>query len=279
MVGGGCGPSATAPATAAQRSGAAAVTNHDGNLSPLKPRAPGADAVPLSRTPELQPPSHAAAAPWTTTLLSLVRHRFGLKFVGVSGFMWLFFAAYFHLLRNPLRPVTEMPLTALDHWVNFQPGALAAYVSLWLYVGIPAGLMPSLRHLVAYGLWVGSLCLAGLAVFYVFPTAVPLPLLPVDVALHPGFALLQGVDAAGNACPSLHVATAVFSALWIDHLLRRLGAPHWPRALNAAWVLLIVYSTLAIKQHVAIDAAAGSALALLFAWPSMRWFPALAPPT
>lgn len=211
---------------------------------------------------------------WRQELWHRLQQRFWLKFSGISAFMWLFFVGYFHLLRYPVRPVTEMPLTLLDHWVTFQPAALVAYVSLWVYVGIPAGLMLSLRQLLAYGLWVGALCLTGLALFYAFPTAVPRPQLPVDVALFPGFALLQGVDAAGNACPSLHVATALFSALWIDRLLRHIGTPWLPRTLNALWLLLIVYSTLAIKQHVALDVAGGMLLALLFVLPSMRWFPA-----
>lgn len=206
-----------------------------------------------------------------------VRHRFVLKTLGITGFMWVFFLAYFHLLRHPAQPVIVMPLTALDHWVGFEPAALAAYVSLWVYVGIPAGLMRSLHHLVVYGLWIGALCLTGLACFYLVPTAVPPMALPVDVAQHPGFALLQGVDAAGNACPSLHVATAVFSALWVQHQLRGMDAPQWVRALSALWAALIVWSTMATKQHVALDVAAGTLLALVFAAPSMRWFPADAP--
>ena len=188
--------------------------------------------------------------------------------------MWVFFIGYFHVLRHPVRPVTEMPLTPLDQWVTFEPLALVAYVSLWVYVGIPAGLLPSLRQLVVYGLWVGALCTTGLVVFYAFPTAVPQPFLPVDVALYPGFALLQGVEAAGTACPALHVAPALFSACWLDRLLRQYAAPWQPRALNALWVVLIIYSTMAIKQHVALDVAGGALLALLFVWPSMRWFPA-----
>lgn len=228
--------------------------------------------MPLSRITD--PPLLPGQPSWADALWRLVAHRFVLKFSGISAFMGLFFIGYFYLLRNPARPVTVMPLTALDHWITFQPAALPVYASLWFYVGVPAGLMPSLRHLAVYGLWVAALCVAGLASFYVFPTAIPAPLLPADLAsAHPGFRLLQGVDAAGNACPSMHVATAVFSAIWIDHFLRRVGAPPWARLTNALWGVLIVYSTLAVKQHVALDAAAGTALALLFAWPSLRWFP------
>ena len=219
---------------------------------------------------EIQP--GLTRAHWSQAVLGRLRHHVVLKFIGISAFMWLFFQGYFHLLLNPARPVTEMPLTALDHWITFQPSAMVAYLSLWFYVGIPAGLMASLRQLVVYGAWAAALCLTGLACFYFFPTAVPAPLLPVDVAQHPAFAVLQGVDAAGNACPSLHVAGAVFSAFWIERLLRVLGTPARVRCVNWVWLGVIVYSTLAIKQHVALDVAAGFVLAALFVWPSMRWF-------
>lgn len=208
--------------------------------------------------------------PWTHEFWRLVRHRFWLKFLGISGFMWLFFAAYFHVLRHPVRPVLMMPLTELDRWIPFQPWAFWAYVSLWVYVGIPAGLMPDLRALLRYGGWALLLCLAGLACFYAFPTAVPPEGRAVGSAAHAGFAVLQGVDAPGNACPSLHVATALFTAAWVQHLLHELRAPAWARAVNVGWALLIVYSTVAIKQHVVWDVVGGLLLAALFAGLSLR---------
>jgi hypothetical protein len=212
---------------------------------------------------------------WAAKMGQRIRLRLLLKSLGISAFMWVFFVAYFHLLRHPVRPVTVMPLTWLDRAIPFQPGALWAYVSLWLYVGIPPGLMLSLRDVLVYGLWIGALCLAGLAVFYLLPTAVPPPLLPADLAAqYPAFALLQGVDAAGNACPSLHVATAAFTAVWVARLMHATGAPAWVQAANGLWLLLIVHSTIATRQHVVLDAVAGLALALLFALPSLRWRPA-----
>jgi membrane-associated phospholipid phosphatase len=217
------------------------------------------------------PVSPAVPSGWAGDIGLRMRRHFLLKLLGVSAFMWIFFAAYFHLLRHPARPVTLMPLTALDRAIPFQPSALAAYVSLWLYVGIPPGLMLQLREAVVYGLWIGALCLVGLACFYIAPTAVPHLPLPIDLALHPGFALLQGVDAAGNACPSLHVATAAFSAVWIHQLLRTTRAPAACHLVNAVWLLLIVWSTLAIKQHVALDVLGGALLAALFGWASLRW--------
>ncbi len=202
-----------------------------------------------------------------------IRHHLVLKTLGITVFMWIFFLAYFHLLRHPARPVLVMPLTALDRAIPFQPGLFAAYVSLWIYVGIPPGLMLSLREAAIYGLWMASLCLVGLTCFYFWPTEVPTLAVAADAARHPGFALLQGVDAAGNACPSLHVACAAFTAAWVHRLLRATAARPVFFAINALWLVLIVYSTLAIKQHVVIDALAGTALAAMFAWPALRWNP------
>ena len=201
-----------------------------------------------------------------------MRRMLALKLVGVTAFTWLFFIAYFHLLRHPVNPVLVMPLTALDHLIPFQPQALFAYLSLWVYVGTAPGMQMTFVELVVYGLWAAALCLAGLACFYFWPTQVP-PLL-VDVTAFAGFATLQGVDAAGNACPSMHVAIAMFTVIRLEDVLRRAGAPGTLRLVNVAWFVAIAASTLLVKQHVVLDVAAGALLGIAFAWPSMRWRPA-----
>ncbi|VWX58980.1 PAP2 superfamily protein [Burkholderiales bacterium 8X] len=215
---------------------------------------------------------HSSSDPsWTTDIGLRMRRMFLLKLVGVTAFTWLFFIGYFHTLRFPSGEITVMPLTALDRLIPFQPEALIAYFSLWVYVGIAPGLELSFRELLAYGLWVGALCLAGLGLFHLFPTQVPASM--AVSSDFPGFALMRGVDAAGNACPSMHVAVAIFTAVRIDWVLRRARTPGVLRALNWIWFVAIAYSTLAIKQHVTLDALAGAVLGLAFAWPSLRWRP------
>ncbi len=76
---------------------------------------------------------------------------------------------------------------------------------------------------------------------------------------------LKAADASGNACPSLHAAFAVFSAVWIGRLLRRLGAPVLFHAANLCWCAGILYSTIATRQHVAVDLYAGTLLGLVVA--------------
>jgi len=241
--------------------------------------ANGAAAVPPSPPALNRHPSHVQALPnpvarsnWTQEFLRLLRYRFWLKFLGISGFNWLFFTGYFHVLRHPLQSATPMPLTVVDEWIGFQPWAFWAYVSLWVYVGFPAGLSRDLRSLLRQGAWAACLCLTGLGIFYLLPTTVPSAAVAAAHTAHAGFAVLQGLDAPGNACPSLHVATALFSTAWIHRLLRELQAARWAFVLNVLWAGLIVYSTLAIKQHVLLDVLGGTALAAVFAWLSLRGF-------
>lgn len=191
----------------------------------------------------------------------MLRH-FWLKAIGTTVFMSLFFVAYFELLHAPQFPVIQVPLTAVDHWIGFQPAALPVYLSLWLYVSLPPALIEERAQLVSYGLVVGSLCLVGLACFYFWPNATPLP--AQDWDRHFGFSLLKGIDASGNACPSLHVATAVFSGVWLHRQLRQMGAGGGLLGANALWCVGIVYSTLATKQHVFIDVLGGILLAALW---------------
>lgn len=206
--------------------------------------------------------------PWAADIRSRMRDNFFLKLVGTTIWVWVFFIGYFHLLRHPAFPPTVMPLTWIDRLIPFQAAALVPYLSLWLYVGIAPGLLRGFRPLLVYGLWAAALCATGLAIFYFWPTQIPPMVIDTGAA---GFDLLQGIDAAGNACPSMHVAISTFTVAWIEHVLRRAGAPMALRLANLAWFLAICYSTLAVKQHVALDVLGGIVLGAVFAAASLRW--------
>lgn len=172
----------------------------------------------------------------------------------------VFFVSYFWVLHHPQFPVAVMPLTALDRWVAFEPAAMPLYASLWVYVSLPPALLKCRRELVSYGLATLALSVVGLAIFLAYPTTVPA--FGLDWAQHPSVAFLKAVDAGDNACPSLHVAFAVFSAVWLDRLLREMNVGVLARASNWAWCIGILYSTLATRQHVVLDVLAGALLGL-----------------
>ncbi|MDI3260252.1 MAG: phosphatase PAP2 family protein [Sinobacteraceae bacterium] len=192
-----------------------------------------------------------------------LRAHWRFKVLLPTGSIAVFFLAYFAVLRHPLWPVTVMPQTALDRLIPFQPGALFLYFTLWAYLSLPPGLLVSRRDLVFYYLGIYGLAGLGLMAFVLWPTAAPVP--DIDWARYPSFGFLKTVDASGNACPSLHAAFAVFTAIWGECLGRECGLRRDVRAVNLLWGLAIVYSTLATKQHVAVDVYAGVALGALVA--------------
>jgi len=209
-------------------------------------------------------------APWTVEIGERLRAHLLLKMAGTTAWIGVFFVGYFHLLRSPVGTVTVMPLTPLDGLVPFQAAWLIPYFSLWVYVGIAPGLQRSFRSLLVYGIWAAALSVAGLFLFLVWPTKIP-PM-PYDAGGFPGYDLLQGIDAAGNACPSMHVAIAIFTAFWVDHIFKGAHVPMLLRALNVLWFLAIAWSTLATRQHVVLDVLGGVLLGSVFAWASLgRW--------
>ncbi len=202
-------------------------------------------------------------------LFAAARAHFWFKTLGITAFIWLFFLGYFYVQGHPGAALTIMPLTAVDRAVGVHPLALPAYLSLWVYVSLPPGLMTEVRDMVRYTAWVAAWCALGLGIFYLWPTVVPHA--DIDWAQYPGMAFLKRVDGAGNACPSLHVTAAVFSAFWLHWRLREFGMGTVARLANAAWCLAILYSTMATRQHVALDVAAGAFLGAGFSWASHAW--------
>jgi len=187
-----------------------------------------------------------------------------LKLVGITTFIAIFFLGYFGVLRWPLYKVTVMPLIGLDRAIPFQPLMLPVYFSLWFYVSIPPGLLLRRDELVAYGKIAGTQAIVGLAVFFFWPTTTPMTA-GADWTRYPAFAWLKTVDASGNACPSLHVAFAIFSGVCLDRIFREMHSSWSLRALSVCWCLSIVYSTISTRQHVSVDVAGGAALGLLTA--------------
>jgi membrane-associated phospholipid phosphatase len=230
----------------------------------------------LGRLQNLQSvrPASAAGFPrrWNVELGARARRNFAVTTIGTTVLTGLFFIGYFYVQRHPAHTPTIMPMTKLDLMIPFQPQALPAYVSLWIYIGVGPGLQRTYAALSVYVLWIAGLCVGGLIIFHFWPTQVPR--LALSATSYSGFAVLQRMDEASNACPSMHVAVATFTAVRVDELLRSTGSPRLLRLLNAAWFILIAYSTLAIKQHVTLDVAAGALLGMMFVFPSLRWRPA-----
>ncbi len=207
-------------------------------------------------------------APWYHELGDRIASHWVIKTAVIPACIAAFFSLYFLLLRHPAFPVTRIPLTVVDRLVRFHSWAIVPYASLWVYVLLAPSLLRGRREIRPYCAACAGLAAAGLAIFWLWPSAIPE--LELNPAEHASFALLRNVDATGNACPSLHVAFAVFSVIWLERILRATGTPVALRVGNAIWSAAIVYSTMATRQHVAIDVVAGLALGGAAALPRPR---------
>ncbi|MEK6594826.1 MAG: phosphatase PAP2 family protein [Pseudomonadota bacterium] len=207
-------------------------------------------------------------AGWLRQIGPRLRTLWLAKMTGTTLGMSAFFVAYFSILNHPLFPVTTVPLIAIDRLVVFRPEALPLYLSLWIYVVLAPALLKNRRELISYGLAAITLSAIGLGIFLLWPTAVPK--FEIDWSRHSFFSFLKAVDTSGNACPSLHAAFAVFTAAWFERLLCEMRAGRFVRALNWLWCLGILYSTVAVRQHVALDILAGAVLGAIVAALQLR---------
>lgn len=209
---------------------------------------------------------NTAGKGWLVDLWRRLACLWWLKALGNTAFLVVFFWLYLWVQARPQFAVTQIPATALDRWIGFQPWAIGLYLSLWVYTALPVALQPSWPALRRYGWWIGALCALGLLMFALWPSSVSQAVGP-RLGASPWFATLYAMDTNGNACPSLHVAAAVFSALWLRAQGHAMGAPRAWGVVNVLWCVGIAISTMAIKQHLLIDVAAGAALgALMGAW-------------
>jgi len=213
--------------------------------------------------------------PWYRQIATRMATRSPLKAVGTTVFMVLFFWAYFAVLRNPLFPVTPMPLTWLDRAIPVAGLAFPFYASLWVYASLPVAFMRHIPSMLRFGAWMAAMCLLCLAIFWLFPTGVPPS--GIDWRLYPEMAVIKDVDTGGNACPSLHVASAVFAAVWLGRIFRMVDAPVALVWLSWLHCLAILWSTVATRQHVVLDVLAGAVVGLVFGVFGLRHALRLAP--
>ena len=191
-------------------------------------------------------------------LAARLRRHLKLKVMIVISLLIALFGPFLIIERWPLFPVTIYPEIWLDRAIPFMPIAAWPYLSLWLYIAL-AGLMLVKRK----DLWRCCWIMAGMGlianiVFLIYPTAVPAR----PAVLVQPYAFIVANDETGNACPSLHVAFTLFATILMHDWLSRFRRHVVLRTVAWAWALIIILSTIAIRQHLAIDVAWGAVLGL-----------------
>jgi membrane-associated phospholipid phosphatase len=183
-----------------------------------------------------------------------------ILFLAINTIFWTF---YQFLSRQPFFPLCAVPVTGLDGAVPFQPGFWAwVYLSQFFFTGTLPLFLTTREDIRRYAVSLTVMCLASFVIFFLFPTQGPRP---AEVGGSLAMQFIASADGPLNALPSLHAAFVVC----VTCLARRLFGP---KVLPAAviWGGAILYSTLATKQHYALDLLAGGALGWLADWLAWR---------
>ena len=177
------------------------------------------------------------------------------------GFQLLYFA----LQRITIVAPRRFTPTVLDSLVPFQPGWIWVYQSAYLLIPLAPFLALRREELWRYARGFVLLSTAGFLTFLLYPVAGPRPAGVIASGL---YGVVTSYDRPLNAFPSLHVALAAYSTMFGARLVRQVPSPSGWALVGAGWMwtLLVMYATLATKQHYAIDLPAG----LLLAWAAHR---------
>jgi hypothetical protein len=192
-------------------------------------------------------------------VMDRVRGYFVLKLTLYLALSLVFCLPYFLIQRLPGIHPRTLPLTWIDQAIGYQPGAIYAYQSVYLLIPLSPFLAVKQQDLFRFARGFVLLCGASFAVFLLFPVAGPRP----DQAAGNWMTqLVFSYDRNLNAFPSLHAGLAAYSVLFGS--LTQSGRVV---TLCSAWLLVIMFATLATRQHYFLDLPP----ALLLAWLAHRW--------
>jgi membrane-associated phospholipid phosphatase len=150
--------------------------------------------------------------------------------------------------------------------ISFSPAWIWPYMSMFILVGLPWFLIPTIRRVKRFALCLLCVAAMGWLFFLLHPTACVRP----DQEGQPGYYVaLLVLDRPDNCMPCLHAAFSVLAAyalLGTRRFLNGLAA----NVLLGLWVLLICVSIVALRQHTDVDMIAGAFLgcagAVAYGW-------------
>ena len=181
-----------------------------------------------------------------------------IKALGGGIVTAMFWFGYFFIGQTHTFPVFQMPITAIDRLIPFQPAAAFFYLSQFFTMPLVLWLMVSRRQIMSCCFGLALLIGVSFAVFFIWPTSITRP--DTILGQHPLYDLIASHDLPRNACPSLHAGFGLFIAGYSCEVFR---GWHFRRLLVGAvwlWTGAVLISTLLVKQHVFLDLLAGGIL-------------------
>jgi membrane-associated phospholipid phosphatase len=199
----------------------------------------------------------------TITLFSIagrLQSELALKLILLAVLNLWVYVPYLFLQHHHFFPATNMSASFFDRMIPFSDQTVWLYLSIYLLMPVGPFLMNSRKQIFRYAIGIVLISLLANAIFLFWPTLCPRPIVQ---GTNTTYQALTTIDNSFHAFPSLHAAFAIYSALSGGLVLREIGSHSFWRISLWLWAVLILYATLATKQHVVADIIAGSALGLV----------------
>ena len=179
---------------------------------------------------------------------------YAILYLVISGICY-FFTNHFQFF-----PELPLPRLQIDRQIPYLSWTIIIYLSYYPLMVLPMLLCKDedvFSKMFRGYAWILAL---STIFFFFFPTRICRANIPMakDFFTQYPCRLILSLDTEYNACPSLHVACSLigaFTYLW--------HGKYWPGLLFLPWAILVIISTLTIKQHLFIDVVGGITLALI----------------
>ena len=192
-------------------------------------------------------------------LSTRLRAHLKLKlFLAVALNLWVFVPYHFLQHHHFFQP-TMIPESFFDRLIPFSHQAVWIYLSIYLLMPIGPFLMKNQKDIARYALGIVTMGVLADVIFFLWPTWCPRP----DTAgTNPLYQWLVQIDNPFHAIPSLHAAFAVYSALCAQRVIAQMQWSALARSAIWLWTSLILFATVATRQHTLADLLGGSLLAI-----------------
>jgi hypothetical protein len=203
-----------------------------------------------------------ALAPESLPLLSRFPLHIGRKLMLLVVLPPLLNVCYFLPQWTPIfKTHHQIPVTFIDRMVPFDAGWVLWYMSMYVMLVIPPALARTTEQLGRYLLGMAMMFAVAGVCFFAYPVAYLRPGLPVGAPWL--YRLVVSMDQPINCIPSLHAGMTVYAMLLLGRILDDVPALTRRALLGVGWMWtgLILYGTLATKQHYFWDLPAGAVLA------------------
>ena len=177
----------------------------------------------------------------------------------------MIFVPYLLIQKLSIFEITIIPETTVDRLIPFNDGFIWVYNTLSLFAIIVTFQFTEKRELLKYVGGILVISIASMLIFVFFPTECPRPPLEGTTEFYQYFITL---DKPSNALPSLHISVVLYTMLTVVINVEMNRAF---KVILGVWCAVIIYSTLATKQHLMLDVYAGVLLAVLVFFANLRW--------